>query len=158
MLKTRPATTLLLFGLATCLWVGVWDISLSFDEWRICLVDRLWTPSDRHTPVLCCLPTLTHTGHLSSVAAQLLPPLVDQRQNETVLPLPPQYDHRDLRVAELKMRFGKTADHLSVASHLLWREWLSSLCWQRLTKCQCNNDTQFPSDSSNFVYCDLAGN
>ena len=29
--------------------VALWDISLSFDEWRICSVIRLWALSDQHT-------------------------------------------------------------------------------------------------------------
>ena len=33
----------------------VCSISLLFDEWRICLVIRLWTPSDRLSPVPHCL-------------------------------------------------------------------------------------------------------
>ena len=41
---------LLLFGPVTLLSGLKCDISLLFDEWRICLVVRLWTTSDRHAP------------------------------------------------------------------------------------------------------------
>ena len=40
-----PSTLFLLFGP-----VALRDIALYFDEWRICLVVRLWTPSDQHAP------------------------------------------------------------------------------------------------------------
>lgn len=45
------------------------EISLLFDDWRISLVVRLLTPSDRHTPVACCQLTLTYRGGLASVTS-----------------------------------------------------------------------------------------
>ena len=41
--KTLLVTTLLFPGHYIALWVEVWDISLLFDEWRMCYAIRLWT-------------------------------------------------------------------------------------------------------------------
>ena len=60
--------------------VEVWDISLLFDEWRICLAVRL-NAIRRTYPCPVSQLTLTHSRHLASVAAPLLPPVADQRRN-----------------------------------------------------------------------------
>ena len=77
LLKTLPATKLLLFGLVTLLcWLkfGMFLFYL-MSEGSVKLSN--WTPSGRHTNRPLSRLTLTHL----SVAAPLLPPLVDQRRN-----------------------------------------------------------------------------
>ena len=61
-----------------------WGVGNS--EWRIWLVIRLWTPSDRHTPASPCWLTLPHRYRRASAAALSLPSLADQRWNESVPP------------------------------------------------------------------------
>ena len=58
---------MLLFGPVTLLCGLKWDISLLFDEWWICLVVRLWTPSTRLTPVPRCWLFHSHRRHLPCV-------------------------------------------------------------------------------------------
>ena len=50
------------------LWVEVWDISLLFDEWRVCLIVSLWTPSDWHNPDPCLQLFHLHKPRLASAA------------------------------------------------------------------------------------------
>ena len=57
------------------------------DYWRICLVVRLRTPSDRYTPVPCSQLIHSHRCHLFSAVALILPPEADQSRNRTVPPL-----------------------------------------------------------------------
>ena len=65
------------------LWIEVSDASLLSNEWRICLVVRLWTSSDQHSPVQRCQLTLSHRRQFVSLAALLLLPLADHSASVT---------------------------------------------------------------------------
>ena len=65
-------------------WVEVWDSSPLFEEWRICLAVRLWTPSDRRTTDLHLRLFHSHRHHIASAAALILTPKVDQSCSEHI--------------------------------------------------------------------------
>ena len=94
-----------------------WGVGNS--EGRICLVIRLWMPSDRHTPASPCWLTLTHRCRRASVAALLPPSLLDQRWNKTVPPFRLCNFHTD----------GKAEYWRRVATLKRQREWGYSSLW-----------------------------
>lgn len=69
------------------LWVEVSILIWAVFRIRICSVVQLWTLSKCHIPVPRCRLVLTHSRWFASVAALLLPQLVDQVRKETVSPV-----------------------------------------------------------------------
>ena len=83
--------------------VALWGNFSFIYEWKICLVDALWTPSDHHNPFPRCWLAVSHRCHLAPVAALLLPPVADQRQNVSPFFLLP---HRQRGKAEHWPKIG----------------------------------------------------